>query len=143
MTRVVLVPTWDKSGKYYMGRTKVGVDELSVMATTFSDYVATNEKEIMENNLVIDKISKNNQDAQFLAAADELVETIYESIKGFEKEAVTAGREYSRHRMNQCVAVSIYGLSIINELKNLVIFAAFVYISLMLYLISKKFPKKA
>ncbi|MBQ8904224.1 MAG: hypothetical protein IJY73_08080, partial [Oscillospiraceae bacterium] len=33
MTRVVLVPTWDQAGKYYMGRTKVGVDELSVMAT--------------------------------------------------------------------------------------------------------------
>ena len=30
MTRVVLVPTWDESGKYYMGRTKVGIDELSV-----------------------------------------------------------------------------------------------------------------
>ena len=55
MTRVVLVPTWDKSGKYYMGRTKVGVDELSVMATTFSDYVASNEKAIMDNNLIISK----------------------------------------------------------------------------------------
>jgi hypothetical protein len=40
MTRIVLVPTWDKTGKYYMGRTKVGVDELSVMATNFSNYVA-------------------------------------------------------------------------------------------------------
>ena len=33
MTRVVLVPTWDESGKYYMGRTKVGIDELSVSPT--------------------------------------------------------------------------------------------------------------
>ena len=46
MTRVVLVPTWDEGGKYYMGRTKVGIDELSVMATTFSNNVASNEKEI-------------------------------------------------------------------------------------------------
>ena len=60
MTRLVLVPTWDGSGKYYMGRTKVGVDELSVMATTFSDYVATNNKEIMDNSLVIYKM-KNAQ----------------------------------------------------------------------------------
>ena len=45
MTRVVLVPTWDEGGKYYMGRTKVGIDELSVMATTFSNNVASNEKE--------------------------------------------------------------------------------------------------
>ncbi|MBQ4111026.1 MAG: hypothetical protein IJC74_09110 [Clostridia bacterium] len=143
MTRVVLVPTWDQAGKYYMGRTKVGVDELSVMATNFSNYMASNEKEIMDNNLIMDKISLNNQDAQITASADSLVESIYESIKAFEKEAITAGREYSRHKMNQCIAVSIYGISVMSELKSLVMFAAFAYVTLMLYLISKKFPKKA
>lgn len=143
MTRVVLVPTWDQSGKYYMGRTKVGIDELSVMATGFSNYVASNEKEIMDNKLVIDKLSAGSQDLQLYASADLLIDSIYENIKEFEKEAVTAGREYSRHRMNQCVAVTIYGISFMNELKTLVLFAAFAYVSLVLYRISKKFPKKA
>ena len=143
MTRVVLVPTWDQEGKYYMGRTKVGVDELSVMATTFSDYVASNEKEIMDNNLIINKISSAGGNEQTFASADELIESIYTSIRGFEKEAINAGREYSNHRMNQCIAVSIYGISIMNELKTLVMFAAVVYVSLILRGISKKFPKKA
>ncbi len=143
MTRVVLVPTWDQAGKYYMGRTKVGVDELSVMATNFSNYVASNEKEIMDNNLIINKISSNNPNETISSSADALIESIYGSIKAFEKEAITAGREYSRHRMNQCIAVSIYGISLISELKTLVVFAAFAYISLVLYQISKKFPKKA
>ena len=58
-------------------------------------------------------------------------------------EAITAGREYSRHKMNQCIAVTIYGISIMSELKTLIVFAAFAYVSLMLYRISKKFPKKA
>ena len=142
MTRVVLVPTWDQTGKYYMGRTKVGVDELSVMATDFSNYVASNEKEIMDNKLVIDKISSGSQEPQLFASADSLVNSIYDSIKGFEKEAINAGREYSRHKMNQCIAVSIYGISIMNELKTLILFAAFVYVSLMLYRISGKFDKK-
>lgn len=143
MTRVVLVPTWDQSGKYYMGRTKVGVDELSVMATTFSDYVASNEKEIMDNNLVIDKISANGQDGQASASADALIASIYEDIKSFEKEAINAGREFSRHRMNQCIAVNIYGTSLLDELKSLVLFAGLVYAALVLYPISKRFPKKA
>lgn len=143
MTRIVLVPTWDQSGKYYMGRTKVGIDELSVMATNFSNYVASNEKEIMDNNLIIDKVASSSQDAQISSSADSLVESIYSSIKDFEKEAITAGREYSRHKMNQCIAVSIYGISLMGELKALIMFAAFAYLSLVLYLISKKFPKKA
>ncbi len=143
MTRIVLVPTWDKSGKYYMGRTKVGIDELSVMATNFSNYVASNEKEIMDNNLIINKIYSGNQDTQIASSADLLIESIYDSIKDFEKEAITAGREYSRHKMNQCIAVSIYGISIMSELKILVVFAVISYLSVMLYLISRKFPKKA
>ena len=143
MTRVVLVPTWDQSGKYYMGRTKVGVDELSVMATSFSQYVASNEKEIMDNNLVIDKISTGHDSQNASASADALADAIYKSIKDFEIEAITAGREYSRHRMNQCVAVSIYGVSLMSELKRLVLFAVFAYVSLVLYRIAKKFPKKA
>lgn len=143
MTRVVLVPTWDQAGKYYMGRTKVGVDELSVMATEFSNYVASNEKEIMDNKLIINKIASGSKNSQLYDGADSLIDSIYKSIKGFEKEAVNAGREYSRHKMNQCIAVSIYGISLMSELKSLVLFAAFTYISLILYLISKKFPKKA
>lgn len=143
MTRIVLVPTWDQSGKYYMGRTKVGIDELSVMATNFSNYVASNEKEIMDNNLVIDKIAAGNQTPASYAAADALVESIHNSIKGFETEAITAGREYSRHKMNQCIAVTVYGISLMDELKTLVLFAAFAYVALMLNRISKKFPKKA
>lgn len=143
MTRIVLVPTWDQSGKYYMGRTKVGVDELSVMATTFSDYVASNEKSIMDNNLIIDKLSSGSQSEQLYASADTLIDSVYKSIKAFEKEAITAGREYSRHKMNQCIAVSIYGISIMSEIKTLVIFAFLVYMALILWGISKKFPKKA
>ena len=143
MTRVVLVPTWDQEGKYYMGRTKVGIDELSVMATNFSNNVASNEKEIMDNNLVIEKISPVTPNEEIFTSTDALIDSVYENIKGFEKEAIKAGREYSSHKMNQCIAVSIYGISLMNELKNLVLFAAFAYVSLILYRISKKFPKRA
>ena len=97
----------------------------------------------MDNNLIINKIALDNQNAQLSSSADALIESIYESIKGFEKEAITAGREYSRHRMNQCIAVSIYGVSLISEMKTLIVFATFVYVSLILCRISRKFPKKA
>ena len=140
---VVLVPTWDKTGKYYMGRTKVGVDELSVKAVDYSNYVASDEKEIMDNRLVIDKILSGSQSAQIYKSADALIASVYENIMKFEKEAVTAGREYSRYKMNQCVSVTIYGISFMSELKKLVVFAAFVYAALVLELISKKFFQKA
>ncbi len=141
MTRIVLVPTWDGSGKYYMGRTKVGVDELSVQATTFSDNVASNNKEMMDNQLVIEKIEKATKNSTANEQADALIATIDKSIDNFKTEAIKAGREYSNYTMNQCIAVSVSGTSLFGELKTIAVFAAFAYLSLMLLSISKKFPK--
>ena len=142
MTRVVLVPTWDGSGKYYMGRTKVGVDELSVMATNFSDNVASNKKEMMDNQLVIDKIQSASNNASANKKADALIVTIDNSIENFKNEAIKAGREYSNYKMNQCIAVSVSGTSLFSEFKTIAIFAVFAYCSLILLTISKKFPKR-
>ena len=141
MTRVVLVPTWDESGKYYMGRTKVGIDELSVMATTFSNNVASNEKEIMDNNLVISKMQESDNSETVISEADALIATIDKSIDEFTVEAINAGREYSNHTMNQCIAVSISGSSLLGQLKEVVVFAFLAYMAAMLWVISKKFPK--
>lgn len=141
MTRVVLVPTWDGSGKYYMGRTKVGIDELAVLATGFSDNVAANNKEIMENELVIEKIMSANTNTSVNAQADDLIESIDKSIDNFTAEAIKAGREYSNYTMNQCVAVSIAGTSLFGELKTVAAFALLTYVALMSISISKKFPK--
>ena len=141
MTRVVLVPTWDEGGKYYMGRTKVGIDELSVKATEYSDVVASQEKEIMDNNLVIEKIQTVPQNAEMQRQADELIEAIDNSIDGFKREAIKAGREFSNYTMNQCIAVSVYGSSLFSELKTIIMFAFLAYIAALLYTASRKFPK--
>ena len=141
MTRVVLVPTWDEGGKYYMGRTKVGIDELSVMATTFSNNVASNEKEIMDNNLVIGKMKGSSGNTSANAEADALIIAIDKSIDDFTNEAITAGREYSNYRMNQCIAVSISGTSLFSELKTIIIFMMLAYACAYVFAVSKKFPK--
>lgn len=141
MTRIVLVPTWDGSGKYYMGRTKVGIDELSVMAADYSDKVANNNREIMDNDLIIDKVQKGNDKSSAKAEADALIKSIDQSIENFTIEAIKAGREYSNYTMNQCIAVSISGTSLFSELKSIFIIAVFAYVSAIMFSVSKKFPK--
>ena len=141
MTRIVLVPTWDGSGKYYMGRTKVGIDELSVMATAYSNNVAENNKEIMDNELIINKMKATEGNSSAYAEADELIATIDKRIDNLTAEAINAGKEFSSYKMNQCIAVSIYGVSLFDELKTVIVFALLSYISALLYSVSKKFPK--
>lgn len=142
MTRVVLVPTWDGAGKYYMGRTKVGIDELSVKATAYSDAVAANEKSIGDNNLIIDKMQAVSGESWAKESAEDLIKSIDESLKSFAVEAIAAGREFSSSRMNQCIAVSISGVSLMRELKSLILFAIFAYAAMLIYVTAKKIPEK-
>ena len=72
----------------------------------------------------------------------ELIASIDKSIDNFTAEAIKAGREYSYHTMNQCIAVSISGASLFGELKTVVVFACLAYAAAIAYAISKKFPKK-
>ena len=141
MTRVVLVPTKDSNGKYYMGRTNVGIDELSVEATSFSNMIAENEKELMNNNLIIERIENVDGVSPYAAQADELIMAIDKSLNDLTIEAVSAGREYSDYKMNQCIAVSISDASLFSELKMIAVFAVFAYVSAMAYELSKKFKK--
>ena len=116
-------------------------DAVMVMATSFSDKVASNEKGIMDNNLVIDKMKSADGTEAAIAEANALIESIDKSIDNFTVEAINAGREYSNHRMNQCIAVSITGSSLFGELKEIIVFAFLAYVAAMLLIISKKFPK--
>ena len=141
MTRVVLVPTWDYSGKFYMGRTKVGIDELSILATTQSDNVAGTEKAISSNCLVIDKMQQSADAVPANTQIDELIAFIDAMLDTFIVEAITAGKEYANYRMNQCIAVSISGVSLFSELKTIAVFAVFVYAAALASDVSKKFPK--
>lgn len=142
MTRVVLVPTWDESGKYYMGRTKVGIDELSVMATDYSDKVAQNEKTIMDNELIIEKIEDTDTKGDGKHQADELIASIDESLRAFRAEVIAAGREFSNYTMNQCISLSVNGHSIISDIKAMIVFAVFAYLAFILLATSRRIPKK-
>ena len=141
MTRVVLVPTKDQNGKYYMGRTNVGVDDLSVMATSYSNMIAENEKELMNNSLVLQRIEASDTLSPLALQTDELIAAIDKNLNDLTVEAVAAGREYSDYKMNQCIAVSISNATMINELKTIVIFAFLAYIAALAWQMSKKFPK--
>jgi hypothetical protein len=64
--------------------------------------MAENEKEIMNNSLVIDKIKNASDTSGVNLEADELILTIDKTLDNFTAEAIAAGREYSDYKMNQC-----------------------------------------
>jgi hypothetical protein len=141
MTRVVLVPTKDPTGRYYMGRTNTGIDDLSILATTFSNLIAEHEKELMNNSLVIQKIENTDDFSLVAAQTDALILALDKTLNDLTVEAVAAGREYSDYKMNQCIAVRISNAPILNELKMVILFAVLAYVAAMACELSRKYPK--
>ena len=111
------------------------------MATTFSDMIAENEKELMNSNLIMQKMQEADAASTYPALADALIQTIDQTLDDLTLEAVTAGREYLDYQMNQCIAVSTMNTSLFDELKMIAVFAVFAYITAIAYELSKKFPK--
>ncbi len=130
MARIVLVPTWDKDGKYYMGRTKIGIDELSVQAVSYSKSIASVEKGINDNNLKIEKFrSAVGNTAENRAYAASLISEIESSLKSLAEEARLIGQEYYSNQMNQCISANVSSYSLLSKAKILLLILVCSYIA--------------
>ena len=111
MTRVVLVPTWDTQGEYYMGRTKVGVDDLSMEAEQYSQSAAGYLTQVETNNNIISALDASSASGED-AVAEALITEICDTLSGYAQAAKAAGQEYSETKLNQCVTATVVGVSI-------------------------------
>ena len=105
MTRVVLVPTWDESGEYYMGRTKVGIDTLSMEAENYSKTASDYSKGIETNRSVISAL-QNAGGSGNVSLVEGMIKEISEEIMDLAQKGRKAGLEYSETRMNGIISSS-------------------------------------
>lgn len=129
MARIVLVPTWDNDGQYYMGRTKIGIDTLSVQSVNYSNNIATIEKGIKDNNLKLAKFSAAaGNTAENREYAAKLIANAAQSMEKLAEQARLIGQEYYSSQMNQCLSATVYPASVFSSAKALaaVFLAAYV-----------------
>ncbi|MBQ2957363.1 MAG: hypothetical protein IJE08_12980 [Clostridia bacterium] len=105
MTRITLIPTWDTTGEFYMGRTKVGVDSLSLEASEFSRLAADYFEGIETNRLLIEKMKQSTSEGSN-AYVDQMIERIGAEIKELAQDAMIVSREYSEAKMNRCISTN-------------------------------------
>lgn len=110
MSTVVLVPTWDRDGEFYMGRTKNGTDVFSVDAYNSSLYVANTQKQISENTEMINAMRNGSTAGK--DAVETMVNQIYQTMIQYAKDAWNLVSEYSETKMNQCISISEQEVSV-------------------------------
>lgn len=142
MARIVLVPTWDDVGQYYMGRTKIGIDTLSVQSVAHSNSIAAVEKSIKDNELKLAKFGEaaGNTEAN-KKYVTELISSTETALADLAEQARLIGHEYYSTQMNQCISASVYQPSVLSRAKTLAVVALLAYASCLMFVSSKDFAR--
>lgn len=140
MTRIVLVPTWDNDGEYYMGRTKVGIDDLSIEAESYSKSAAGYLKTIETNKSIMDAFDKAGAGGED-PTAEQLAAEIFDTLNKYAAAAKVAGQEYSENQMNKCISATVTGVSFLWIAVVCVVMFILCYGVVNLLLIARRLPK--
>lgn len=140
MARIVLVPTWDNDGQYYMGRTKIGIDTLSKQSVSYSNSIASIEKSIKDNELKIEKFKSaagnSEENREYVAS---LISSAEKSLEELAHEARAIGQEYYSSQMNECISAAVYQGTLFSKAKVLALVAVLAYIAFWAKKSSEKF----
>lgn len=141
MARIVLVPTWDEEGEYYMGRTKIGIDTLSMEAEGYSNSSAGYSKEIATNESVMQALrtGRGTGDEELVAY---MVQEISAEIESLAQKASAAGQKYSETRMNGIISSTMVNASLSKTVVMTFAIGVLFYLAVNILASSVKFPKE-
>lgn len=140
MMRIVLVPTRDEYGEFYMGRTKLGLDQLSIDASGYSTETADYLRQIESNNDIISSLYRSA--GVYDENVDVLIRQISDSIMSISDEANVVAKEYSNKKMNQCISAVIVPESPKKSIVFCLAFSCLFFAALLVFDIVMKIPKR-
>ena len=107
MATVVLVPSEDTDGKYYMSRTKIGVDYFADEAETSMQTAAQQQLQVETNNYTIQQMQAVNATAEQTAQADKMVESLkaeYQVLSDLMKDTL---KDYDKDTTNNYMSIVV------------------------------------
>lgn len=141
VARIVLVPTVNDRGEFYMGQTKIGLDELTEESANYSTDTASLGRQIEDKKNIIASIMAGNG-AKTNESIDTLIVQISDAINEYSQEASQVALEYSNKKMNQCVTGVMYPKSHKKDLAISLILSFGMFIALTSLIATNQIPKR-
>lgn len=107
MANVVLVPTDDKSGEFYMSRTKIGVDYFASDANDALNEASSLKQQIEENKVLSEHVKDGAKAAQY-KKADTMIAKLQSELTQLAREARTLHAQYLADKTGDGVTENIY-----------------------------------
>lgn len=106
MTAVVLIPTDDKSGEFYMSRTKIGVDYFAENAETEAGEVSELSKKIKTNTYTADKVANSTADKDTYKKADEMLTSLCNTLSSLSESASEMFASYQTEKYGGYITIT-------------------------------------
>lgn len=97
MIGTVMVPSINNRNQYYMSRTNTGTDYMTLDADYFLDKGNSVERDIIENNDIIEKINQSEPTKEDYAKVNELIKSVDDELKNVAAVANATDRDYLKH----------------------------------------------
>lgn len=94
MASIVLVPTRDEEGEFYMSRTKIAVDDFADEADQSSQSAALIKQEIDENKYAIQQLSSETATESDYETIDQMISSITSTLYSYSDRAVEMINSY-------------------------------------------------
>lgn len=88
MATIVLVPTTDENGEYYMSRTKIAVDNFADEADNYSQSAAALQLQISNNQYAISQMETVEAEDSAYTTADDMIASIEETLSEYADRAI-------------------------------------------------------
>lgn len=88
MATIVLVPTTDEEGEFYMSRTKIAVDDFADEADTSSQTAAKTLNEIENNRYAISQIAGTEASDEDFETADSMISAFKDTLSDYAEQAL-------------------------------------------------------
>ena len=105
MATIVLVPTEDVDGKYYMSRTKIGVDYFADEAEKSMQYAADNQLDIETNNYAISQFQSITPTAAEEQNANAMLEALQEEYVSLSESLMQTIADYDKKTTNDYITI--------------------------------------
>lgn len=113
MATIVLVPSEDLQGKYYMSRTKIGVDYFADEAETAMQQAADQQLEIETNNYAIEQMQASSSTEENIAQVESMIESLRTEYLSLSEKMINTLHDYDKKTTNKYITI------VVNNVENI------------------------
>lgn len=144
LTGIVMVPSVDDKEKFYMSKTKTGIDYLAENSVKAKEELEQKQEEIKSRQAVRDNIAASANHPSGISKANSMMEEMDRKIEEIYGKAIALDKEYSRYNSKNYISLNVEPrgfLSRINLFPSIAIPAVF-YGGNVFYMVYKDRKKR-